>query len=208
MDEKPAEKDNEQVIIKLTAKQGKFCYEYCWDFNATQAAIRAGYSQKTAKVIGCENLTKPYIQSQIKKLQVNLSETAGISRLMVLREHQKLAFSSIAHLHLTWVTRKDFELNPTVFLETKGRFTAADRKKHLQFRESNPNITIAFLFQEAYNTLSRSSKTTYADWATKNNFLWFDWKTQQTELQSFISKHSPKPHKVLSSLKANFRRKK
>ena len=102
----------------------------------------------------------------------------------------------------------DFELNPTVFLETKGRFTAADRKKHLQFRESNPNITIAFLFQEAYNTLSRSSKTTYADWATKNNFLWFDWKTQQTELQSFISKHSPKPHKVLSSLKANFRRKK
>ncbi len=137
MDEKPAEKDNEQVIIKLTAKQGKFCYEYCWDFNATQAAIRAGYSQKTAKVIGCENLTKPYIQSQIKKLQVNLSETAGISRLMVLREHQKLAFSSIAHLHLTWVTRKDFE---TLTEEQKACIAEIDTKIKTEF-EFDPEDT-------------------------------------------------------------------
>jgi phage terminase small subunit len=101
--------NSEVESITLTDKQSKFCYEYCWDFNATQAAIRAGYSQKTAGVIGNENLKKPYIQEHIKNLQDNLSETAGISRLMVLREHQKLAFSSIAHLHLTWIKRKDFE---------------------------------------------------------------------------------------------------
>lgn len=44
---------------QLTAKQQRFCDEYLIDMNATQAAIRAGYSAKTAKQIGQENLTKP-----------------------------------------------------------------------------------------------------------------------------------------------------
>ena len=43
---------------KLTAKQQRFCDEYLIDLNATQAAIRAGYSKKTAKQIGQQNLTK------------------------------------------------------------------------------------------------------------------------------------------------------
>lgn len=45
----------------LTAKQRKFVEEYCVDQNATQAAIRAGYSERTAASIGSENLTKPEI---------------------------------------------------------------------------------------------------------------------------------------------------
>lgn len=52
---------------KLTAKQQRFCDEYLIDLNATQAAIRAGYSQKTAKQIGQENLTKPDIKEYIEK---------------------------------------------------------------------------------------------------------------------------------------------
>lgn len=51
--------------VKLTAKQKRFCDEYLIDLNATQAAIRAGYSQKTAKVIGSENLSKPAIKEYI-----------------------------------------------------------------------------------------------------------------------------------------------
>lgn len=43
---------------KLTEKQQRFVDEYLIDLNATQAAIRAGYSVKTADAIGCENLTK------------------------------------------------------------------------------------------------------------------------------------------------------
>ncbi len=49
----------------LTAKQKRFCDEYLVDFNATQAAIRAGYSKKTAPVIGAENLKKPNVQTYI-----------------------------------------------------------------------------------------------------------------------------------------------
>ena len=52
---------------KLTAKQQRFCDEYLIDLNATQAAIRAGYSKKTAYAIGVENLKKPIIQSHIEK---------------------------------------------------------------------------------------------------------------------------------------------
>lgn len=95
--------------IELTEKQKIFCREYIYDWNATRAAIVAGYSEKTAAVIGCENLIKPNIQEYLKEIQADLAKTAGISRLQVIREHQKLAFSSIAHLHNTWVDRKDFD---------------------------------------------------------------------------------------------------
>ena len=50
---------------KLTAKQTRFVQKYLIDLNATQAAVRAGYSDKTARQIGAENLSKPDIQEVI-----------------------------------------------------------------------------------------------------------------------------------------------
>lgn len=50
---------------KMTAKQKRFCDEYLIDLNATQAAIRAGYSERTAQAIGAENLTKPLLKEYI-----------------------------------------------------------------------------------------------------------------------------------------------
>ena len=52
---------------KLTAKQLKFVQEYLVDLNATQAAIRAGYSKKTAEIIGYENLRKPGLSAILKE---------------------------------------------------------------------------------------------------------------------------------------------
>lgn len=51
--------------MALTAKQKRFCDEYLIDLNATQAAIRAGYSKQTARQIGTENLSKPSIRKHI-----------------------------------------------------------------------------------------------------------------------------------------------
>ena len=99
----------EEENIRLTDKQERFCYEYCIDFNATQAAIRSGYSERTAKEIGCENLTKLNIQTRIKEMQSNLSTTAGISALKVINEHAKIAFSGISKLKDGWMTLRDFE---------------------------------------------------------------------------------------------------
>lgn len=53
--------------MKLTAKQKIFCDEYIISLNATQAAIKAGYSKKTARKIAAENLTKPVIQNYISE---------------------------------------------------------------------------------------------------------------------------------------------
>ena len=54
-------------MAKMTEKQKRFCDEYLIDLNATQAAIRAGYSRKTAYSIGTENLKKPEIEKYIEK---------------------------------------------------------------------------------------------------------------------------------------------
>lgn len=54
-------------MANLTAKQQRFCDEYLVDLNGTQAAIRAGYSEKTARQIATENLSKPYIKEYIEK---------------------------------------------------------------------------------------------------------------------------------------------
>lgn len=55
------------MATKMTAKQMRFCDEYLIDLNATQAAIRAGYSEKNARNIASENLAKPYIREYIDK---------------------------------------------------------------------------------------------------------------------------------------------
>lgn len=61
-------------MAKMTPKQKLFCDEYLIDLNATQAAIRAGYSKKTAKQIGQENLTKPDIKEYIEKRMAEKEE--------------------------------------------------------------------------------------------------------------------------------------
>ena len=68
----------------LTDKQQRFVDEYLIDLNATQAAIRAGYSEKTAKEIGSENLTKPNIAKAIQEAQEKLSNKAQVTVEMVL----------------------------------------------------------------------------------------------------------------------------
>ncbi len=54
-------------MAKMTAKQQRFCDEYLIDLNATQAAIRAGYSEKTAYRTGADNLIKPQVKEYIEK---------------------------------------------------------------------------------------------------------------------------------------------
>ena len=69
-----------------------FRSEYLIDLNATQAAIRAGYSTESAKEIGCENLTKPNVKVEIDKAIAERSRRTGINQDRVLRELAKIAF--------------------------------------------------------------------------------------------------------------------
>lgn len=72
-------------MAKLTDKQEQFCQEYLIDLNATQAAIRAGYSEKTSGQIGEQNLKKLEIQSRLKELQSARSERTEITQDYVLK---------------------------------------------------------------------------------------------------------------------------
>ncbi len=82
-------------MAKLTAKQKKFVEEYLIDLNATQAAIRAGYSTTSAGQIGGENLKKHEIKSLIDKNIAERSKRTGINQDRILLELAKMAFVNI-----------------------------------------------------------------------------------------------------------------
>jgi phage terminase small subunit len=80
---------------KLGKKQALFVKEYLQDLNATQAAIRAGYSAKTAHDIGWENLRKPVIAAAIAVEMEKRSERLEISADRVVAELAKLSFANM-----------------------------------------------------------------------------------------------------------------
>lgn len=82
-------------MSKLTDKQALFCKEYIIDLNATQAALRAGYSENTARFIGCENLSKPNIQDEIARLMAKRSEKVELTANDVLQEIKDLLSTDI-----------------------------------------------------------------------------------------------------------------
>lgn len=79
----------------LTPKQAAFVTEYVIDLNATQAAIRAGYSEDSAQMIGSENLSKPIIAKYIKDHLNAKAKRAMITADMVMREYARIAFADV-----------------------------------------------------------------------------------------------------------------
>ena len=101
--------NSQEKEVKLAPKEERFCYEYVLLLNATKAAINAGYSEMSARSKGCQLLTKVNIQKRIEYLRTNLAETAEISALRVLKEHEKIAFTDAGQLRDGWMSLKDFE---------------------------------------------------------------------------------------------------
>lgn len=64
----------------------------------------------------------------------------------------------------------DFQLPNGIIIETKGRFTAADRKKHLLIQKQHPDLDIRFVFSNPNSKLGKGAKSTYADWCDKHGF--------------------------------------
>ena len=111
--------------MKLTEKQKRFCDEYLIDLNATQAAIRAGYSKKTAFIIANENLKKPYIKGYIDE------------RLKQL-EDKRIAKADEVLKYLTSVMRNEVK-EEVVVVEGKGDGCSSARtiKKDMSAKDRN-----------------------------------------------------------------------
>ena len=82
----------------MTDKQARFCEEYMIDLNATQAAIRAGYSPKTAQEQSARLLSNVMVQNRLAQLQAEQSRRTGVSADRVVRELDKIAFANASDL--------------------------------------------------------------------------------------------------------------
>ncbi len=103
---------------KLTPKQQKFCEEYAASGNATQSAIAAGYSAKTAYSIGEENLRKPEIISEIKRL----SQRDKRNRIMSIDQRQEM---------LTQIANNGEDLNAAIrAIDTLNKMDGLYIQKH------------------------------------------------------------------------------
>ncbi|MGL4865944.1 MAG: terminase small subunit [Cetobacterium sp.] len=80
---------------ELTDKQRLFCIYYMQSFNATQSAIKAGYSRETAKEIGYENLTKPHIKKYLTELKEMYTQDDYLETKRILERHKQIAFADI-----------------------------------------------------------------------------------------------------------------
>jgi hypothetical protein len=114
-------------------------------------------------------------RSKLEERLATLLTTLGISYEY---ESEKVSYT-IQH-HYT----PDFVLPNHTYLEAKGYWDAADRRKILAVKKDNPDMDLRMVFQAPYNTISKKSKTTYAMWCEKHDIPWtayhdipIDWLT-------------------------------
>lgn len=124
----------------LTSKQKAFCRSYVIDWNATRSYIKVYpncINPEVAKSAASRLLTNVNVQKYCEDIQKDLEKLCGISKAMIINEHKKLAFSSIAHLHMTWIKRIDFEL---LTEEQKSCIAEIDTKikTEFEFDPENP----------------------------------------------------------------------
>jgi len=105
--------------MNLTDRQKMFVKEYVVDFNATQAAIRAGYSEKTARAIASENLTKPYIMEAIQEEVAARNKRVEVSQDYVLKTITEVIERGLQHSPVLTKTGE------TVYTETPNGDEAA-----------------------------------------------------------------------------------
>jgi len=68
----------------------------------------------------------------------------------------------------------DYVLPNGIIVESKGRFVAADRKKHLLVKKQHPELDIRFVFSNSKAKITKGSKTSYGDWCDKNGYIYAD----------------------------------
>ena len=66
----------------------------------------------------------------------------------------------------------DFELDNGIIIETKGIFSAADRRKHVEIQRQHPKLDIRFVFSNANAKLYKGAKSRYCDWCEQKGFQW------------------------------------
>lgn len=114
----------------LTDKQERFCLEYVQDYNATQAAIRAGYSEQTARQIASEVLSKPHIQTRVRDLSNQSADELGITKRWLLTKLKESVEVNFPHVEIGYTQDGD----PVALLV--GNPSAANKALELLMKHS------------------------------------------------------------------------
>ena len=105
-------------------------------------------------------------------LEIAISEELDLNKIKYEFEKVKLKYTVPEKVHTYtpdfYLKEKDF------FIETKGLFTSSDRKKMRFIKEQHPDLDIRFIFSNSKQRISKKSKTTYAMWCDRHDFLWSD----------------------------------
>jgi hypothetical protein len=100
------------------------------------------------------------------KLSIYLDEL----KYKYLYEKVKIEWEDLSYRTYT----PDFILNNGIIIETKGRFLAIDRRKHLAIKEQHPDLDIRFIFTNSRNKLRKGAKSSYGQWCDKYGFRFYD----------------------------------
>ena len=141
---------------KLTGKERIFCHQYIIDWNGSRAAREAGYSKNSITEIASQNLAKLHIQQYINFIKNNIEEECGITKMKVVKELSKIAFSSIAHLHNTWIERREFE---ELTNDQKASIESIDtklQKRNIGTREDPDIVDVEYVKIKLYSKLQAS----------------------------------------------------
>jgi len=104
-------------------------------------------------------------------LEENISTQIESKGVTVKYESEKIGYVIPSSNH---TYTPDFRLPNGIIIETKGRFVATDRKKHLLIKQQHPELDIRFVFSNSKNKITKTSKTSYADWCIKHNYNYSD----------------------------------
>jgi len=103
-------------------------------------------------------------------LEHNLSLYLDKHKVKYDYENIKIEWEDLAYRTYT----PDFILYNGIIIETKGRFLAADRRKHIAIKKQHPKLDIRFVFTNSRAKLSKGAKSSYADWCIKHGFRYYD----------------------------------
>ena len=103
-------------------------------------------------------------------LELKVSDYLKELKIDFLYEQVKIEWEDLAYRTYT----PDFVLSNGIIIETKGQFTAADRRKHLAIQKQHPNLDIRFVFESSKRKLRKGAKSTYGEWCIKHGFRYYD----------------------------------
>jgi phage terminase small subunit len=143
--------DDSEAGRKLTPKMRVFCHEYVKDWNGSRAARVAGYKDDTASRIAYANLQKPHVKEYLEHIQADLSKLSGITAVKILDELSKIAFSSIAHLHNSWIELEAFE---ALTEDQKAAIESIDTKTETKRAEDGGTKKVDYVKIKLYNKIA------------------------------------------------------